>query len=216
MGTTQPAPGFATESQNKRAVLERWIPRRISSNHAEWTIAKLSTRFGAVPVFRSLPVRGNNRYRFVFSLITVLITSAYGNTRSYHCMQSGNPCTGTEKTVLPENRPAIMAMASAPPNVLISELEHIMNVLERGTIVTRFYLKKRPEKRTLRLRKETRQILWSRTSCTNNKTFDGSRNYRLVPTLACWPPLGGMHVPLVLLTRTQFDQTVLLLLLQWT
>jgi len=70
-----------------------------------------------------------------------------------------------------------MACGSLSHNVLISEHEQIMNILERGTIVTRFYLKKRPEKRTLRLRKETRQILWSRTSSTNNKTFDGSCNY---------------------------------------
>jgi len=70
-----------------------------------------------------------------------------------------------------------MACASLAPNVFISEIDQIMNILERGTIVTRFYLKKRPEKRTLKLRKETRQILWSRTNSSNNKTFDGSCNY---------------------------------------
>lgn len=69
-----------------------------------------------------------------------------------------------------------MACGVLPPNLFISELDHILNILERGTIVTRFYLKKRPEKRTLRLRKETRQLLWSRTTNTNNKTFDGCCN----------------------------------------
>lgn len=64
-------------------------------------------------------------------------------------------------------------MANSPT----SELDRILDILERGTIVTRFYLKKRPEKRTLRLCKETRQIMWSRTSCSDNKTVDGCCNY---------------------------------------
>lgn len=70
-----------------------------------------------------------------------------------------------------------MACAGLTPNVFISEIDQIMNILERGTIVTRFYLKKRPEKRTLRLRKETRQLLWSRTTGANNKNIDGNCNY---------------------------------------
>ncbi|CAH1709910.1 1-phosphatidylinositol 4,5-bisphosphate phosphodiesterase gamma-1 isoform X2 [Aphis gossypii] len=78
-----------------------------------------------------------------------------------------------------------MACGSLSHNVLISELEQIMNILERGTIVTRFYLKKRPEKRTLRLRKETRQILWSRTSSNNNKTFDGSLDLKDAKEVRC-------------------------------
>ncbi|XP_025416925.1 1-phosphatidylinositol 4,5-bisphosphate phosphodiesterase gamma-1 isoform X2 [Sipha flava] len=67
-----------------------------------------------------------------------------------------------------------MSCGKVSPTMLISEIDQIMIMLERGTIVTRFYLKKKPEKRTLRLRKETRQILWSRVNSTNVKKFEGS------------------------------------------
>jgi phosphatidylinositol phospholipase C gamma-1 len=70
-----------------------------------------------------------------------------------------------------------MSCGKVSPTMLISEIDQIMIMLERGTIVTRFYLKKKPEKRTLRLRKETRQILWSRVNSTNVKKFEGSCNY---------------------------------------
>lgn len=70
-------------------------------------------------------------------------------------------------------------MAIVSHNVFISEMEQILNSLEQRTIVTRFYLKKKPEQRTLRLRRETRQILWSRTSNTNNKNYDGCCNYNV-------------------------------------
>lgn len=41
----------------------------------------------------------------------------------------------------------------------LGENEQICNYLERGTLVTKYYLKKRPEKKYLCLRRETRQIL---------------------------------------------------------
>lgn len=44
----------------------------------------------------------------------------------------------------------------------IPELEQVINQLERGTVVTKFFLRKRPEKRTLSIRRETRQIIWHR------------------------------------------------------
>ncbi|CAB0003270.1 unnamed protein product [Nesidiocoris tenuis] len=52
------------------------------------------------------------------------------------------------------------------------EMEQIISLLERGTIVTRFYPRKRPEKRALMIRRETRQIAWARTHTT--KAFDGT------------------------------------------
>lgn len=73
-----------------------------------------------------------------------------------------------------------MSSSILTQNGFLSEVDQILNILERGTIVTRFYLKKRPEKRTLRIRKETRQLLWSRTSVTSCKTIDGSRKYILI------------------------------------
>lgn len=69
-----------------------------------------------------------------------------------------------------------MASGISSSNML-PEIEQVINLLERGTIVTRFYLKKRPEKRMLRLRKETRQLVWCRTTNTNIKTYEGCCNY---------------------------------------
>lgn len=41
----------------------------------------------------------------------------------------------------------------------LGENEQICILLERGTLITKYYLKKRPEKKCLSLRRETRQIL---------------------------------------------------------
>lgn len=62
----------------------------------------------------------------------------------------------------------------APVGSIISEMEQIISQLERGTVVTKFFPKKRPERKTLMIRRETRQILWARTS--NVKTFEGAGN----------------------------------------
>nr|XP_014275178.1 1-phosphatidylinositol 4,5-bisphosphate phosphodiesterase gamma-1 [Halyomorpha halys]XP_014275179.1 1-phosphatidylinositol 4,5-bisphosphate phosphodiesterase gamma-1 [Halyomorpha halys]XP_024215637.1 1-phosphatidylinositol 4,5-bisphosphate phosphodiesterase gamma-1 [Halyomorpha halys] len=58
------------------------------------------------------------------------------------------------------------------------EIELIISQLERGTIVTRFFPRKRPEKKTLMIRRETRQIAWARTQ--TNKAFDGTIEMREV------------------------------------
>ena len=41
----------------------------------------------------------------------------------------------------------------------LGETEQICILLERGTLITKYYLKKRPEKKCLSLRRETRQLL---------------------------------------------------------
>lgn len=48
-------------------------------------------------------------------------------------------------------------------NGIISEMEQIISQLERGTVVTKFFPRKRSEKKTLMIRRETRQIAWSRS-----------------------------------------------------
>lgn len=53
----------------------------------------------------------------------------------------------------------------------IPELEQIISQLERGTVVTKFYPRKRPERKTLFIRRETRQIIWARTA--NAKASEG-------------------------------------------
>ncbi|XP_039287689.1 1-phosphatidylinositol 4,5-bisphosphate phosphodiesterase gamma-1-like [Nilaparvata lugens] len=61
---------------------------------------------------------------------------------------------------------------------IMPEVEQIISQLERGTLVTRYYPRKRPEKKTLMIRRETRQILWARTP--NTKTFEGAVEMREV------------------------------------
>lgn len=40
----------------------------------------------------------------------------------------------------------------------LGEMEQTVCLLERGTIITKFYPRKRPEKKTLMLRRETKQV----------------------------------------------------------
>ncbi|CAH1179228.1 unnamed protein product [Phaedon cochleariae] len=56
----------------------------------------------------------------------------------------------------------------------IPEMEQIISQLERGTLVTKFSWRKRPESKTLAIKRETRQLIWKRVVTTNNPTNDGS------------------------------------------
>ncbi|XP_023319124.1 1-phosphatidylinositol 4,5-bisphosphate phosphodiesterase gamma-1 isoform X2 [Trichogramma pretiosum] len=51
--------------------------------------------------------------------------------------------------------------------VVIPEVEQTVGQLERGTVVTKFFSKRKPEKKTLMIRRETRQIVWTRTGTTS-------------------------------------------------
>nr|XP_033323937.1 1-phosphatidylinositol 4,5-bisphosphate phosphodiesterase gamma-1 isoform X2 [Megalopta genalis] len=61
-------------------------------------------------------------------------------------------------------------------NGIIPEMEQVISQLERGTIVTKFFPRKRPEKKTLMIRRETRQIVWARSATF--RPFDGSVEIR--------------------------------------
>lgn len=56
-------------------------------------------------------------------------------------------------------------------NGIIPEMEQIISQLERGTVVTKFFARKKAEKKTLMIRRETRQIVWARS--LNSRPFDG-------------------------------------------
>lgn len=59
----------------------------------------------------------------------------------------------------------------------IPEMEQVISQLERGTIVTKFSWRKRCERKTLAIRRETRQIIWTARITTPSKlTFDGAVN----------------------------------------
>lgn len=58
------------------------------------------------------------------------------------------------------------------------KMEAIISKLERGSAVVRFSYRKRPEKKTLLLRRETNQILWSRSTSSPRTSFDGAVDIR--------------------------------------
>lgn len=89
-----------------------------------------------------------------------------------------------------------MIWSEPSPNMNTSEID-MLSLLERGTLVTRIYMKKQ-EKLMMQLRLDTRQIFWSKGSNSNNRTFDGHCNYLclLVKTIFCiWNIL---HIQLIL------------------
>jgi phosphatidylinositol phospholipase C gamma-1 len=61
----------------------------------------------------------------------------------------------------------MMSVVNVPT---LGENEQICNYLERGTLITKYYLKKRPEKKYLSLRRETRQILVCQLSAASTST----------------------------------------------
>ncbi|XP_069674413.1 1-phosphatidylinositol 4,5-bisphosphate phosphodiesterase gamma-1 isoform X2 [Periplaneta americana] len=74
---------------------------------------------------------------------------------------------------------AMMGLPNGNPMLsFIPEMEQIISQLERGTVVTKFYPRKRPERRTLMIRRETRQIVWARTAAT--RTFESAVDLREV------------------------------------
>lgn len=64
----------------------------------------------------------------------------------------------------------------------LGEMEQIVCRLERGTIISRYYnSRRRPEKKTLALRRETRQVIWTSANANSrNNNYDGSIELREV------------------------------------
>lgn len=61
----------------------------------------------------------------------------------------------------------------------IPEMEQIISQLERGTLVTKFSSRKKPEVKKLQIRRETRQVVWTKTNTTSPKpTYDGAVDLR--------------------------------------
>lgn len=53
-------------------------------------------------------------------------------------------------------------------------MEQIISQLERGTLVTKFSWRKKAERKTLAIRRETRQIIWTRPATVTKPTYDGA------------------------------------------
>lgn len=62
----------------------------------------------------------------------------------------------------------------------IPEMEQIISQLERGTLVTKFCWRRKAERKTLAIRRETRQIVWSKTATGPKSTYDGAVDLREV------------------------------------
>ena len=62
-----------------------------------------------------------------------------------------------------------------PPR--LSERETVIGNLERGNIITRFYVKKKPEKRMMAVRRETNLVVWYKASLNRNN-YEGSVDIR--------------------------------------
>lgn len=61
----------------------------------------------------------------------------------------------------------------------LGEMEQIVCMLERGTIITKLYSKqRRPEQRRLMLIRETRQLLWSQVTANTRVDYEGSLELR--------------------------------------
>ncbi|KAG5882921.1 hypothetical protein JTB14_023383 [Gonioctena quinquepunctata] len=55
----------------------------------------------------------------------------------------------------------------------IPEKEQIISQLERGTLVTKYSWRKKPERKTLAIRRETRQLIWTRPAPTSKPAYEG-------------------------------------------
>lgn len=56
---------------------------------------------------------------------------------------------------------------------MLPEMEHIICQLERGTVVTKFFQRKHPEKRILSVKRETRQVVWFKPMSRRN-SYEGA------------------------------------------
>lgn len=62
----------------------------------------------------------------------------------------------------------------------IPEMEQIISQLERGTLVTKFSWRKKSERKTLAIRRETKELVWSRPATGAKPTYDGAVNLQEV------------------------------------
>lgn len=73
-------------------------------------------------------------------------------------------------------------MALSPGNEttsgLLSEMEHVMCQLERGTVVTKFFQRKQPDRRILSVKRETRQVVWHKPIPRRN-VYEGAGNQQV-------------------------------------
>lgn len=57
---------------------------------------------------------------------------------------------------------------------LIHEADQLISYIERGSTVLKFFPRKRPERRTLSVRRETHQVIWFRNGSPQRHAFEGA------------------------------------------
>lgn len=61
---------------------------------------------------------------------------------------------------------------------LIHEADQLISYIERGSTVLKFYPRKRPERRTLSVLRETHQVIWYRCGAHQRHAFEGTLDIR--------------------------------------
>lgn len=61
---------------------------------------------------------------------------------------------------------------------LIHEADQLISYIERGSTILKFYPRKRPERRSLSVRRETHQIIWSRIGVSQKNAYEGALDIR--------------------------------------
>lgn len=61
---------------------------------------------------------------------------------------------------------------------LIHEADQLISYIERGSSVLRFFPRKRPERKTLLVRRETHQVIWYRNGAPQRHAFEGALDIR--------------------------------------
>ncbi|XP_044272158.1 1-phosphatidylinositol 4,5-bisphosphate phosphodiesterase gamma-1 isoform X2 [Tribolium madens] len=72
------------------------------------------------------------------------------------------------------------AFSPSPGSGYIPEMEQIISQLERGTLVMKYSLRKKAEHKTLAIRRETRQIVWTRPATNSKPVHDGAVDLRKI------------------------------------
>lgn len=61
---------------------------------------------------------------------------------------------------------------------LIHEADQLISYIERGSSVLKFYPRKRAERRSVSVRRETHQVIWSRASAPQRQAYEGALDIR--------------------------------------
>lgn len=102
-----------------------------------------------------------------------------------HLYSVFNPCSlyfcHSKLTTIGYNGSAMSAVCyNGANNRLIHEADQLISYIERGSTVLKCFPRKRPEWRTLLVRRETHQAIWFRTGVPQRQGYEGALDIRNV------------------------------------